>query len=383
MKSMLLFIWGLLLVTTAETRVEIIPSLGYIELNESKVFVCAVEGAVQEMKWIHPSGKPIKEGEDERLQVEQADKMVSKLVIRDAQLPDAGRYQCVCRFNESYTETAFVTVTIIQKPTFLNPKTYHEFLEGSDAFVPCDVTGIPQPLVTWKRKGQDVMRTEDGRFLLTAQGLQIRGVRGSDQGLYRCEGRIVDRGEVHSLDISVVVNAPPTARIREGEVNAMAGSGVNVSLTCLANGHPHPYINWTRNGGPVVAEPGRFGFNSDQSVLTIYAVEKTDEGQYTCIATNKINSSSANVTLHVSANQTEEELPSPHSTRHTVQATDGQAAVVSILDGMKDQQAAQLAVLQRLAAQQEILARRVAEIGAGISQLTVLQSLSPPEKDHD
>ncbi|MGH0191304.1 UNVERIFIED_CONTAM: hypothetical protein FKN15_059442 [Acipenser sinensis] len=67
------------------------------------------------MKWIHPSGKPIEEGEDERLQVEQADKMVSKLVIRDTQLPDAGRYQCVCRFNESYTETAFVTVTIIRK----------------------------------------------------------------------------------------------------------------------------------------------------------------------------------------------------------------------------------------------------------------------------
>lgn len=66
-----------------------------------------------------------------------------------------------------------------------------------------------------------------------------------------------------------------------------------------------------------------------------------------------------------------------------MQATGGQAAVVGILDSMKDQQAAQLAVLQRLAAQQEILARRVAEIGAGISQLTVLQSLSPPEKDHD
>ncbi|XP_041091176.1 neural cell adhesion molecule 1-A-like [Polyodon spathula] len=388
MKSMLVFIWGLLLVITTETRVEIMPSLGYIELNESKVFVCVVEGAVQEMKWLHPSGKEIRDREDERLQVEQADKIVSKLVIRDAQLQDAGRYQCVCRFDESYAETAAVTVTVVQKPTFLNPKTYHEFLEGSEAFVPCDVTGIPQPLVTWKHKGRDVMHTEDGRFLLTAQGLLIQGVRGSDQGLYRCEGRIVDRGEVQSLDISVVVNVPPTVRIREGKVNVTAGSGVNVSLACLVNGHPHPYISWIRDGGPVVAEPGRFGFNSDQSVLTIYAVEKADEGQYTCTATNKINSSRDDVTLHVTANQTEEEVPSPHSTGHTVQATGGQAATVGTLDLMKAQRKEQLAVLQSLAAQQEILVRRVAEIGAEISQLTatllpVLHSLSPPEKAHD
>lgn len=36
--------------------------------------------------------------------------------------------------------------------------------------------------------------------------LQIRGIKKTDEGMYRCEGRILARGEVDFRDIHVIVN---------------------------------------------------------------------------------------------------------------------------------------------------------------------------------
>ncbi|XP_041081644.1 neural cell adhesion molecule 1-like [Polyodon spathula] len=153
-------------------------------------------------------------------------------------------------------------------------------------------------------EGTEIENEGDERFQVetideTTKKLMINNAETSDNGVYKCVATFEDWTE-KSATVTVNVLPPPIAWISEDSVNVTAGSASRISITCVVEGHPRPHVNWTRNGRPINAKPGRLGFNSDQSVLTIYAVEKADEGQYTCIATNKINSSSDNVTLHVS-----------------------------------------------------------------------------------
>lgn len=45
------------------------------------------------------------------------------------------------------------------------------------------------------------------RFVVLSNNyLQIRGIKKSDEGMYRCEGRILARGEVDFRDIRIIVN---------------------------------------------------------------------------------------------------------------------------------------------------------------------------------
>lgn len=45
------------------------------------------------------------------------------------------------------------------------------------------------------------------RFIVLANNyLQIKGIKKTDEGTYRCEGRILARGEINFKDIQVIVN---------------------------------------------------------------------------------------------------------------------------------------------------------------------------------
>ena len=77
--------------------------------------------------------------------------------------------------------------------------------------------------------------------------------------------------------------------------------GENVTLFCNADGNPPPTISWTRNGSPVnTTINSRISFSEDKKNLTITDVNRTDSGEYRCVASNELgNDSSNNATLDV------------------------------------------------------------------------------------
>ena len=83
--------------------------------------------------------------------------------------------------------------------------------------------------------------------------------------------------------------------------NQVVNEGLNVVFTCDANGNPPPTFSWTIDGSAVntTANP-RISLTGDSKQLTITSVNRTDSGEYRCVASNiveTVNSTAASLTV--------------------------------------------------------------------------------------
>ena len=82
----------------------------------------------------------------------------------------------------------------------------------------------------------------------------------------------------------------------EPEITAHPGSvaeteGNNVTLSCNAAANPAPTISWIRDGSLVNSTiNSRISFSEDNKQLTITNVSRTDNGEYQCVAENRVGS---------------------------------------------------------------------------------------------
>uniref|UniRef100_A0A2K5Y6X5 Neural cell adhesion molecule 1 n=1 Tax=Mandrillus leucophaeus TaxID=9568 RepID=A0A2K5Y6X5_MANLE len=292
--------WG-----TASLQVDIVPSQGEISVGESKFFLCQVAGDAKDkdISWFSPNGEKLTPNQ-QRISVVWNDDSSSTLTIYNANIDDAGIYKCVVTGEDGSESEATVNVKIFQKLMFKNAPTPQEFREGEDAVIVCDVVSSLPPTIIWKHKGRDVILKKDVRFIVLSNNyLQIRGIKKTDEGTYRCEGRILARGEINFKDIQVVVNVPPTIQARQNIVNATANLGQSVTLVCDAEGFPEPTMSWTKDGEQIEQEEDdeKYIFSDDSSQLTIKKVDKNDEAEYICIAENKAGEQDATIHLKVFA----------------------------------------------------------------------------------
>lgn len=299
-------IWTLFFLGTAVSlQVDIVPSQGEISVGESKFFLCQVAGDAKDkdISWFSPNGEKLSPNQ-QRISVVWNDDSSSTLTIYNANIDDAGIYKCVVTGEDGSESEATVNVKIFQKLMFKNAPTPQEFREGEDAVIVCDVVSSLPPTIIWKHKGRDVILKKDVRFIVLSNNyLQIRGIKKTDEGTYRCEGRILARGEINFKDIQVIVNVPPTVQARQTSVNATANLGQSVTLVCDAEGFPEPTMSWTKDGEQIENEEDdeKYIFSDDSSELTIRKVDKNDEAEYVCIAENKAGEQDASIHLKVFA----------------------------------------------------------------------------------
>ncbi|XP_066495540.1 neural cell adhesion molecule 1 isoform X2 [Tiliqua scincoides] len=289
--------------TFASLQVNIAPNKVEVPVGESKFFLCQVTGDAKskDIFWFAPSGEKLTTNQQHISVVRTEDS--STLTIYNVNIDDAGIYKCVVSSEEGEVE-ATLNVQIFQKLTFRNTPSPQEFKEGEDAVIVCDVVSSLPPTIMWKHMGRDVVLKKDVRFVVLSNNyLQIKGIKKTDEGMYRCEGRILARGEVDFRDIRVIVNVPPTVRSRQGTVNATANLSPSVTLVCDADGFPEPTISWTKDGESIERgeDEEKYGFSYDGSELTIHKVEKNDEAEYVCIAENKAGEHDAIIHLKVFA----------------------------------------------------------------------------------
>ena len=62
-----------------------------------------------------------------------------------------------------------------------------------------------------------------------------------------------------------------------------------VNFSSSAHGIPEPVYSWTKDGNILTDESVRISFSRDKKELKITDVQRTDSGEYQCVASNKVN----------------------------------------------------------------------------------------------
>ena len=76
--------------------------------------------------------------------------------------------------------------------------------------------------------------------------------------------------------------------------------GSSVTFSSDANGIPQPTFSWTKDTFAVTAD-NRISFSADNKQLSLTNVNRTDSGEYVCVATNSVrtvHSNAATLIVH-------------------------------------------------------------------------------------
>ncbi|XP_067873656.1 basement membrane-specific heparan sulfate proteoglycan core protein isoform X2 [Heterodontus francisci] len=208
------------------------------------------------------------------------------LRIRQATRADAGDYICHAENKLGMQEVAVsVSVTSSVSPRLTAPTvrvhpSSTSATEGEMLELHCQVTGHPQPRITWYRAAGSLTANHQ------VQGpvLRILHMTPADVGDYICraENALGMREVKFSVSVTsisssqetppiVMVHPSPTS-VREGEM---------LELHCQVTGQPQPRITWYRAAGPLTANHQVQG-----PVLRLLHVSAADGGDYICRAEN-------------------------------------------------------------------------------------------------
>ncbi|XP_059151468.1 hemicentin-1-like [Physella acuta] len=204
------------------------------------------------------------------------------LEIFGAEVSDAGQFRCVAS-NSAGKVDKDVTLFVEVPPAIAGE--YEETIEvivGESVLLPCEVTGSPQPSVSWNQNFLPLV-PDSPRMEVQASGLYISETQSSDKAFYECVATNVagERSKIFSLAVYI----PPT--IEAGPTDVTVLYGQSAVLECESSGDPQPAVLWKKDGVVLDADDVDRGyFMSPRGSLTISSAELTDSGDYTCTATN-------------------------------------------------------------------------------------------------
>ncbi|KAK6634651.1 hypothetical protein RUM43_012052 [Polyplax serrata] len=155
---------------------------------------------------------------------------------------------------------------------------------GTTVVVPCIAYANPRPRYEWfyKRNHQDVVVSNDEKFIVQDGILVISNLKQSNGGHYICRAKNSEGSE--TLEVHLVVTSPLSAHIHPPIQSVHLGK--TADLQCSHQGFPITSVQWLKDGQSL-----RFGPRIRQVTNTqiqIFSVSKEDRGMYQCVVKNDI-----------------------------------------------------------------------------------------------
>ncbi|XP_040264776.1 hemicentin-1 isoform X1 [Bufo bufo] len=224
----------------------------------------------------------------------------SKFKIDRAQLSSRGNYTCIASNTEGTAQKDYI-LTIQVPPSITGSGMANEInaLPAEDIQLLCEASGIPRPVIYWLKDGERINSDLRPEIVKTPNGevLSIVNTQTSDMGKYTC----VATNSVGEDDRIFTVNVHVPPKIidnQETPVKLTAILGTSINIECLVTGVPTPQINWLKNGLPLLVT-SQVRLLSSGQMLRISRVQKSDEGAYTCLTSNRAGVDKKHYSLQV------------------------------------------------------------------------------------
>jgi len=209
----------------------------------------------------------------------------NSLVIRDITPEFHGQYWCLI---SSDKEMKLIhNVYVLEKPTAAPiPATGFIIVnKGQPVTLSCNVTGYPQPMVTWTRVGGK--KFHDGSKTMMGSSITFLDTTSSHSGSYECLAENSE-GSPAKASLRVDIRHEPEVSVEETIISTQ--TGYDVKLTCIVHAEPKAHVNWFKNDGQPIENSTRYRLTNTGSRhdLNIDSVNVDDFGAYTCVGTNKL-----------------------------------------------------------------------------------------------
>uniref|UniRef100_A0A8V1A5N3 Coiled-coil domain containing 141 n=1 Tax=Gallus gallus TaxID=9031 RepID=A0A8V1A5N3_CHICK len=187
-----------------------------------------------------------------------------------------------------------------QAPNFSQLLSNLTVTEGSPVTLEVEVTGIPEPTLTWYKKGQKVTADEHLKLYQkeTKHALFIQKVCDNDAGLYVARAKN-SSGTISSSAILHVQVQGKQPNFVQKFGHTTLQEGEDLILHCTVHGKPKPHVCWTKDDIQVVAGDVSTEKLGDNYYLLKRNVALADTGKYICVASNEVGKAHCSATVTV------------------------------------------------------------------------------------
>nr|XP_023677353.1 matrix-remodeling-associated protein 5 [Paramormyrops kingsleyae] len=264
-------------------------------LGDSIKIPCQAHGfPTPRISWIMPDRAALQSAGSEDQRVALLGN--GSLHIRSVSFTDRGIYKCTAG-NTAGTDSLSVRLQVLALPPVIQQQSRENITltEGRAAYVHCSAKAAPPPTVRWLTFNGTQIRPSQflsGNLFVFPNGtLYIQNLSPRHTGSYECVASNAVGVSRRSVSLTVT-RVSSTAKITSASpLNNDVTYGGKLRLHCTAAGDPGPKIIWRTPSKKLVDEHYSFDprikvFNN--GTLTVEAVTEKDEGDYLCVARNKM-----------------------------------------------------------------------------------------------
>ncbi|XP_032434339.1 hemicentin-1 [Xiphophorus hellerii] len=222
----------------------------------------------------------------------------STLTVRRLSPEDSGTYTCLA-VSAAGQESKIYTLVVLVPPSISGETTVPrevQVTQDSVVTLECHAAGNPPPQISWLKNGRPLLLSPRTRLLFGDSLLRIAPVQQSDSGVYTCVAR--SQAGLAELSYDVQVQVPPGVDRVEPVEPVTVVQGSLVTLTCEARGFPLPTLTWMKDGQPLSLHRNLL-LDGQETRLQLPDVAHSDEGLYSCVASNQAGSSTKSFNLTV------------------------------------------------------------------------------------
>uniref|UniRef100_A0A182P7R0 Ig-like domain-containing protein n=1 Tax=Anopheles epiroticus TaxID=199890 RepID=A0A182P7R0_9DIPT len=184
-------------------------------------------------------------------------------------------------------------------------------LEGANVTLTCAATGVPEPTIVWKRKGEKSLTAVEDSGITSHEGamLHIHNIQRQNAGPYLC---IASNGVPPTVSkrIIVTVNFQPIIHLPARDYYADLGG--RVVLECRSEAQPNSINYWMKGRGEIILQGGTYNSTLEDHVfkvsmrIAIRLAKESDFGVYKCVAKNSLGTTERSVTVKRRASKTKQ-----------------------------------------------------------------------------